>query len=880
MKTTIWMQACLAVLLAGGTSARAVDPWPAESSAAAVRLTDIDPGLDTVNWSGAFWNPDTRTLWICCNSGTFWALVENGAGSFQVATNAAGTPAKWSPGGDLEAICQADSDPGLVYLLDENGWIREYDVSQYGIVHATHSWDIRAQCPEVGGTSGGEGLAFVSDGWLQREGFRQADGALRASTNGMGGLMFVGYQYDGCVYAFDLQRGAGTAGFVGRYRTGRAETAALEFDRATGKLYVWHNTGSNYLEVVELNSTVAGTERRLRPLAEYVGPRAGNLEGFALAPDGAGNVGGGCIVADDDNQGHEAVMWFRRFQPSDDTDGDGLSDAWEIWNRGTTAAAGFAPRRINCGGPAISGATPWLADTGYSGGTAKSTTSAIANATNAPQAMYQTRRYAPTLTYAFPDVPDGTYTIRLHFAELYYGAAGRRRFNVAIEGLVRLTNFDIYQAAGGKNRAVVRTFENVSVSGGLQIQGVASVDGAQFNGIEIEAAGPPAPAIVASVTQVAVPEGGTATFGVHLDVAPAGATTVTVVRASGDADIAVSDGANLVFTPANYAVDQTVTLAAAEDADTANGTAAIQCTAAGYVAAGVTATEQDNDAPAFSLKVNCGGSAVTGGWAADTGYSGGTAKSTTSAIANATNAPKAIYQTRRYAPTLTYSFPAVPDGTYTIRLHFAELYYGAAGRRIFNVAIEGSTRLTNFDIYQAAGGKYRAVVRTFENIAVSGGLQIQGVASVDGAQFNGIEILGGADARKTAVQAPAARLAQRPAPDVVRSSEDARTPDAGWAAVDGDLDTVWQAGGNWGSWICLGYDSPVQVRAIDVHFAAGSPLGLYTLASEDAVDWFELEPELELGPVELNYLWFLFPTDLSAPPAAVREIEVHGVSAH
>ena len=85
MKTTIWMQACLAVLLASGTSARAVDPWPAESSAAAVRLTDIDPGLDTVNWSGAFWNPDTRTLWICCNSGTFWALVENGAGIAQMA---------------------------------------------------------------------------------------------------------------------------------------------------------------------------------------------------------------------------------------------------------------------------------------------------------------------------------------------------------------------------------------------------------------------------------------------------------------------------------------------------------------------------------------------------------------------------------------------------------------------------------------------------------------------------------------------------------------------------------------------------------------------------------------------------------------------------
>ena len=68
----------------------------------------------------------------------------------------------------------------------------------------------------------------------------------------------------------------------------------------------------------------------------------------------------------------------------------------------------------------------------------------------------------------------------------------------------------------------------------------------------------------------------------------------------------------------------------------------------------------------------------------------------------------------------------------------------------------------------------------------------------------------------------------------------------------------------------------MQVRAIDVQFAAGSPLGLFALASDDADNWFELEPELELGPVDVNYLWFIFPADLSAPPAAVREIEIFG----
>ena len=65
---------------------------------------------------------------------------------------------------------------------------------------------------------------------------------------------------------------------------------------------------------------------------------------------------------------------------------------------------------------------------------------------------------------------------------------------------------------------------------------------------------------------------------------------------------------------------------------------------------------------------------------------------------------------------------------------------------------------------------------------------------------------------------------------------------------------------------------------MDVQFAPGSPLGVLTLASDDARDWFELEPELELGPVTANYFWFLFPAAPGEPPPAVREIEVNPVA--
>ena len=315
-------------------AARAADPWPGEASTAAVRLTDVDAGLDINNWSGAFWNPATRRLWLVCNNpGSFWALRENGAGGFQVATNAAGAKAQWAPGGDLEAICQADRDD-TVLVMDENGYIREYDVSDFGAANPLHAWNLRAVCTNTA-NSGGEGIAFVPDEYLRRQGFCDSNGVPRQSARGMGGLTFVGYQQDGFVYVFDLDRTGDAWDFVGRYKTGRAETADLEFDRATGRLFVWHNTGSNYLETVELRSVVSGSSRRLRPLAETVGPRTGNLEGFALVPSAATNDSGGCVLTDDDNLNREAVMWYRQFQPAADADADGLPDGAELWHFGS-----------------------------------------------------------------------------------------------------------------------------------------------------------------------------------------------------------------------------------------------------------------------------------------------------------------------------------------------------------------------------------------------------------------------------------------------------------------------------------------------------------------------------------------------------------------
>lgn len=301
----IFLFLCLAL------HAAAADPWPAERTADAVSLAGVDPAFNNENMSGAAWNPLTRTLWLVNNSGRFYALVEDDKGSFMVATNALGVKARWAPGGDLESICQADFNEPVVYLLDENGWIREYDVSYYGDVKESRNWDIRSNCPETHG-EGAEAITFVPDDWLRKRGFVSAGGKPYASTNGMGGVMFVGHQRGGYIHVLDLSRTSNSYNYVGRYKTGREETAGLDFERSSGLLYIWHNTGPNYLEMSDLSCVPEGNEIRLRRLAEFVGPRKGNLEGFAIA-SGVGSYSW-CFITDDSNRGGEAVMWYKCFR--------------------------------------------------------------------------------------------------------------------------------------------------------------------------------------------------------------------------------------------------------------------------------------------------------------------------------------------------------------------------------------------------------------------------------------------------------------------------------------------------------------------------------------------------------------------------------------
>jgi hypothetical protein len=86
----------------------------------------------------------------------------------------------------------------------------------------------------------------------------------------------------------------------------------------------------------------------------------------------------------------------------------------------------------------------------------------------------------------------------------------------------------------------------------------------------------------------------------------------------------------------------------------------------------------------------------------------------------------------------------LPDGTYDLRLHFAETYEGVAfeSERIFSVAVNGQIVLPEVDILEAAGGFGKPVVERVRGIRVTDGrLRIDFQATTQHAEINGIEVI-------------------------------------------------------------------------------------------------------------------------------------------
>lgn len=124
-------------------------------------------------------------------------------------------------------------------------------------------------------------------------------------------------------------------------------------------------------------------------------------------------------------------------------------------------------------------------------------------------------------------------------------------------------------------------------------------------------------------------------------------------------------------------------------------------------------------------------------YAADAGFTGGGTAVNTNAIGGTADDP--LYQSERNGTNFSYAF-AVPSGRYRVTLKLSENFHTAAGQRVFNVAAEGATMIANLDIFSAAGGRYKALDRSFELGVTDGTLNLAFTSSVDLAKVDAIAI--------------------------------------------------------------------------------------------------------------------------------------------
>ncbi len=293
------------------------------------------------------------------------------------------------------------------------------------------------------------------------------------------------------------------------------------------------------------------------------------------------------------------------------------------------------------------------------------------------QYLHQCQVYGQDFGYQF-DLPNGSYEVHLRFAEPLY-QPGERWFDVLVEGAVALDNFDASQAAGGPDIAVERAFIVAVADGQLRIDLVGGQSGSTDPNAFLQA----------------------------LSVYPAGGTEPTPDPATPEPT-----------TPAPEEYEDPP----ADPTEEAPG-----------------AEEPPVDVQPYALYVNAGQcdavewDGVT--WAADQAYTvswgrvgsyraypnWGPLISDSSGVSYNGDA-QALHRCRVQGRDFGYRFD-VPNGTYIVRLRFAEPRFGP-GRRWFDVSIEDEVVLDNFDIAAEAGQRRVAIERAFKVEVTDGRLAI------------------------------------------------------------------------------------------------------------------------------------------------------------
>ncbi len=317
--------------------------------------------------------------------------------------------------------------------------------------------------------------------------------------------------------------------------------------------------------------------------------------------------------------------------------------------------------------------------------------------------LFQTEKYTldSTLTYKVPVPNTGAYTVSTYHAETYFSAAGKRSFNIVINGVTMRKNLDVFVAAGGKNKALLVNFFDISpVDGFITISFTKVIQNPFVNGIQIYGYG------AGNIAIGGLEDGSCKSQSPKISPLPSPSFTVPDPD---ECDVAVIN------------------------------------------------TGRSKD----TFKMNIGGFAVSDGWGAEnTNYLVGDKGSITERIipqvtgALGPGDNVAVFNWGKFtsAGALTYKIPAPSDSSYTVTTYHAEKDFSSVGKRVFDIVINGIVVKKDLDVFAAAGGNFTALIQEFPNTAsVDGFITVSFTKKVGNPFINAIKLSGvGADTIATA----------------------------------------------------------------------------------------------------------------------------------
>jgi hypothetical protein len=382
---------------------------------------------------------------------------------------------------------------------------------------------------------------------------------------------------------------------------------------------------------------------------------------------------------------------------------------------------------------------------GYMGGQMYKTTDPIQNTTN--DNLYQTERFWLD-AYRFT-LPNGKYKITLKFAEIWYTRPNNRLFSVKIEEQYVFQDLDIYTTVG-HDYALDYSYLFQVNDGRLDIsfEHHEPYAHAKISAIEV------VPASTSNPLPDINPQN--LDFGGFLTIKK------FIIHNNGDGDLSwnatESNGVSWLTSimPNNGKIagntsQSVIVTINRNNLIEGNFQTDLNITSNGGNAILPVKIKVGLD----TLRINGGGSQYTdihgATWMDDFSFADGYTYRTSSSITNTTD--PSLYQTERWGMT-AYQFPVENNQSYEITLHFAEIYWKSAGRRTFDISLEDSLILDNYDIFAEVGANV-ATQKKFKVKIIDGNLDLNFFAAKDEPKISGIEIVADSQVPVLCVQPPA-----------------------------------------------------------------------------------------------------------------------------